>query len=950
MELQRRHFLALGTAGAAGLATGLSPAGPATAAHPVRPAPAGPTATQTLLLSGADKDHAVAWEFMVTAGRNANVWSTIPVPSNWDFHGFGTYTSGWTLVPEERGLYRHTFTAPAWAGRRTYIVFEGSMTDTTVTVNGQLAGPTHQGGFYRFRYDVTDLLKYGESNLLEVTVLRDSTDESVNRAERLGDYWNFGGIYRPVYLESHPAEHIDRVAIDAEANGAFTVDVFLGGVTTADRVVAQITNLDGTPVGEPFSVAVTAAAESVRLATTVPGARQWSEEFPNLYRVDVRLFAGEQEAHRTTERFGFRTIEVRQSDGIYINGRKIRFKGANRHIIWPDSGRAVTEAETRLDLTLMKQMNMNAVRCSHYPPDVHMLDLCDELGLYVIDELAGWQKAYTEAQAIPKVRSMVIRDVNHPSVVFWANGNEWGHQHAVVDDYAIYDPQNRPVIHPINAPVVFNGIKTHHYLTYQGTVDAVSGPAILMSTEMLHALYDGGAGAALNDFWEVMGNAPLSAGGFIWALVDEGIIRDDRGGAMDVNPNYYPDGILGPYREKEGSFYTIKEIWSPIQLTDRRYMEEVFPTGFTGAIRITNRYDFTNTNQCRFSWQLVNFFEPDDADGRDRREHRGHRIAARADIASPDIAPGASGELRLRLPTSWRRNDALILIARHPSGDEIYRWSFPITSAAEHARQIVAPARRGRGVTATEDAAGITMRAGRTSITIDRTTGRLAGVVAGDRPVSLRNGPAPANGTATLTGLTAAADGSAYGVSATYQGSMTSVRWLLHANGWLQLDYEYNLTGSFEFLGVNFDYPEANVRGMTWLGQGPFRVWKNRMRGFPIDVYSKAYNDTATGSDLWEYPEFKGFHANTYWATLRTTEVPITIVAGNEDLFLRLFTPRWGPGAQSAVAAFPTGDISFLDAISAMGYKFQAAANLGPESQPTVAAGPYRRTMYLRFG
>ncbi|HEX8343353.1 MAG TPA: glycoside hydrolase family 2 TIM barrel-domain containing protein, partial [Actinoplanes sp.] len=734
MEIARRNFIALGAAGVAGLAAGQAVTDPAAAA-PAATAPGTDgsahrdraTATQRQMLSGADAEHTVDWEFMVTAGRNANVWSTIPVPSNWDFHGFGTYTSGWTLVPEERGLYKHTFTAPAaWSDRRTYIVFEGAMTDTTVTVNGQVAGPTHQGGFYRFRYDVTDLLRYGQSNLLEVTVLRDSTDESVNRAERLGDYWNFGGIYRPVYLQSYPVQHIDRIALDAKADGSISVDAYLGGITSADRVVAQVTTLDGRPVGAPFSAPVAAGAESVNLRSAITGIRPWSAEAPNRYRVDVRIFAGSRELHHMDERFGFRTVEVRAGDGIYINGRKERFKGANRHIIWPDSGRAVTPGISRLDIELMKQMNMNAVRMSHYPPDTYFLDLCDELGLYVIDELAGWQKMYDEAPAVPLVRSLVTRDVNHPSVIFWANGNEGGWQVAVDDDYHLYDPQKRPVIHPWTT---HSGINTDHYETYDQTITDLNRGTIFMSTEMLHALYDGGAGAGLEDYWDLMGTHPRSAGGFIWALVDEGIRRDDRGGVIDVNPNYYPDGILGPYREKEGSFYTIKDIWSPIQLTDRDALEAAFPDNFSGTVPITNRYTFTNTRQLRFSWQLVDFRKP--SDGR-----TGHNISARADIASPDIAPGGQGVLRLKLPTNWRRADALILKVRDAGGEEIVSWTWTIATPADHAKRIVRPARTG-STTATEDAAGFTLTAGGTVVTIDRATGRLSSVRADGTAVSL---------------------------------------------------------------------------------------------------------------------------------------------------------------------------------------------------------------------
>jgi hypothetical protein len=283
--------------------------------------------------------------------------------------------------------------------------------------------------------------------------------------------------------------------------------------------------------------------------------------------------------------------------------------------------------------------------------------------------------------------------------------------------------------------------------------------------------------------------------------------------------------------------------------------------------------------------------------------------------------------------------------ATDPHGREIYTWVWTIKKAADHAGRIVTTQAGAAPVTSTQDPAGITMRAGRTQVTIDKNTGRLARA-----PMTLTNGPVLATGTATLTNLTHGPDGNGYVVHATYTGDLAYVRWRLSPSGWLQVAYQYRLTGSHDFFGVNFDYPEANVTGVTWLGHGPYRVYKNRMRGMTPGVWSKAHNDTATGADLWQYPEFKGYHANTYWATLHTTEGNMTVVAGDENMFLRLFTPRWGPDPRFTTVPFPAGDISFLDAIPPIGTKFDPPANLGPESQPNIAAGDYHRTLYLHFG
>jgi len=195
--------------------------------------------TQTQYLSGLGKDDPVKWQFMSDNGENAKKWSTIGVPSNWELQGFGVYTygrvtptGGW---PRVHGIYKRSFTTPAtWRGKAVFVQFEGVMTDTRVTINGQSAGPLHQGGYYAFKYNITSLLKpAGQPNEIEVDVDDESANESVNHAERRGDFWNYGGIFRPVYLEAVPTTFIDHVAINATAEGTLDVDVAMSDLRAA---------------------------------------------------------------------------------------------------------------------------------------------------------------------------------------------------------------------------------------------------------------------------------------------------------------------------------------------------------------------------------------------------------------------------------------------------------------------------------------------------------------------------------------------------------------------------------------------------------------------------------------------------------------------------------------------------------------------------------------------
>ena len=885
--------------------------------------------TQVRYLSGTDKDHRVDWEFMVNGGRNSGSWKTIPVPSNWEMEGFGTYRyfSDWEKdpAPDTTGIYRHKFEVPAnWQGKQIDIVFGASMTDTLVKINGQPAGPVHQGGFYEFRYDISKLLKPGESNQLEVTVNRYSANKSVNRAERSSDYWLFSGIYRPVWLEAKPLDNIDRISLDARHNGDFSADVLLAKPMAGQpngKVVARVTTLDGKALGKEMTAQVVDG--KARLKGNVAKVTPWSAENPQRYKVDFQLVSGTKVVHEVSKTIGFRTIELRPRDGVYVNGYKVRLKGSNRHTIWPTSGRASSKELSYLDAKLMKEMNMNAVRMSHYPPDPHFLDVADEVGLYVIDELTGWQKFYDTDVSAPLVKELVTRDQHHPSIVFWANGNEGGFNPDLDKLFPEWDAQKRPVIHPW---ANYGGIDTAHYPTYNCCAASLfHGRDVFMPTEFLHGLYDGGAGASLDDWWKDMLSNPLSAGGFIWAFADEGIVRDDKNGVIDVAGNLAPDGIVGPYREKEGSFFAVKKIWTPVYLP---LSEMAFlPPTFDGKITLENRYDISNLNQVKLSWQLVKF-----------GGEAGHKVAAKGIAKAPDVAAGMRGTTSIALPADWARQDALYFTATDRDGREIYTWSWMIASAQQVAQRMQPAVAASAVATLTEAGDGFELTAGALTAVVDKSTGYLRSLKKGDTVVPLTNGPRLVAGTATLKNIAARRDGNDVVVRAEYTGNLRRVNWRLNAAGTLSVNYAYGMEGGkpADALGVTFDYPDAQVQSMRWLGRGPYRVWKNRTQGVEFDVWQKDYNDTITGLS-WNYPEFKGFHDKVYWAELATRNLPIRFINHSDDIALRVFTPREASGEgfepKGTHMDFPPGDISFLNAILPIGTKFNPPHELGPSAQ-----------------
>ncbi len=814
-----------------------------------------------------------------------------------------------------------------------------------------VSSSTHQGAFYEFSYDVTGNLNYGASNLLEVNVKKVSANASVNDAERTADYWVFGGIYRPVYLEARPAMNIERVAVDAKASGQITVNTFLSGVSSACTVAARVTDMNNVALGSEFTATAATGATSATLSATLPTPNPWSPEFPNLYKLIVEIRDGATVLCSRTETIGFRTIGFVANSGFTLNGKKIVMRGVNRHEFWPTDGRTTSRAVSIADIQLMKSMNMNAVRMSHYPPSKHFLEECDRLGLLVLDELAGWQGAYDDTVGQGLVREMVIRDVNHPCILAWDNGNEGGSNGTLDDDFALWDPQNRKVLHPANwGSELTGGVRTHHYADYTTFLSYLgAGQPVYMPTEIQHGLFDGGGGAGLADHWNAMRTAPNGGGMFIWALLDEGLVRDDQGGAIDTAGSNAPDGIVGPYREKEASYYTVKALWSPVQITAPN------PATFTGSLAVENRFDFTNLTQCTFHWDLGWF--PDPADST-TVQNTGFIVGTSStSFAGPAVAPGTSGTLALGLPASLASYDALRVTARDPAGNEIYTWMWPLRGQAPvHDRLVHVAGDSTASLTPSVNGSVLSVTNGTRTWQFDLTTGRLNGVTVSGLPVSLSNGPRPVSGTWTTSGVTYGFDGADYLVTMNDVTSASNgFQWRIHPNGWVNLKYRYTLTGTQTWLGVTFDYPEANVTDMRWLGQGPYRVWKNRQEGQEIGVNYKAANNSITGA-LWGYPEFRGYHGQLYWAQLGTTEQPITLTTDTPNLFLRVLTPTLTPpsdtGRTNVIPAFPAGNLSLLHAINAIGNKFQppGATTTGPSSADTTATGLYQGDVDFYFG
>ena len=896
--------------------------------------------TQIQYLSGTGLRDTRTWDFRCSDGRNSGRWSKIEVPSQWELQGYGEYNYGrWAMQKplDEYGEYRYSFKVPSsWRGKDVKIVFEGVMTDTEVRINGKSAGPVHQGGFYRFQYNIGELLRYGGSNRLEVTVRKESGNASVNNSERHADWWNFGGIYRPVYLTCTAREHIEHYATDARANGVMTVSLDALNAPEGSSIQYSLSPLAAPQrtVGD-FTVSLRSAHQTDTL--NWGRVQTWDCEHPNLYILTMSLLSPEGKVlHRTGQRVGFRTVDFRPKDGLYVNGVKVVLKGVDRHSFYPDGGRCTDRQISLEDAELIKEMNMNAVR-SHYPPDTHFLDVCDSLGIFYLDELCGWHGRYDNEVGPKLVEEMVRRDVNHPCIILWDNGNEGGWNTSLDPLFAQYDPQKRHVIHPW---ADFDGLDTHHYPTYLTGVGRFNnGYKVFMPTEFMHANSDQGGGAGLEDFWDKWTSHPLFAGGFIWAFLDESVVRTDQDGRLDCNYDMADDGVVGPYREKEGSFYAIRDIWAPIQ-----FAQLYITPSFNGEFYITNKYLFSDLGKCSMKYRLKKVGSP--------AEGAGTSTIAEGDIAVPALAPNTTGILRMELPEGFFSGDILEIEAFDGHGKSIVTRTWPIHYACDyydmHPRWSEGRATAAR---AEQKDGRHTLSAGDLSVSFDSATGEISSVsVRGEQtPFGKLN---PIGIKMRFTEGYSRMDGEDAVYVAKYLGAVDSIVWRVTPAGVLGMDAVLlnrdngGVRGGFDDgfmdpdikdLGFGFSWPEENVSGMRWLGRGPYRVWKNRTRGHNIDLWQKAYNNTITGRPTYgplEYPEFKGYHGNIYWAQLLSEKSPLTILSETDGLYLKVYNPAEPEDSQSKLfPELPADDLALLLDIQAI-KSFKSIPQQGPKSQP----------------
>ena len=583
-------------------------------------------------------------------GADVSAWDDIRVPLNWEMAGYDVPVYNNVGYPFHNdpprikafddnfdknpvGSYRRSFTLPdGWEkDHRVFLHFDGACSAIVVWVNGKYAGYS-QGANTDAEFDVTALVRKGDNNV-SVRVYRWS-DGSYLEGQ---DMWHLGGIHRDVYLVSTPrtfvSDHYITSSLDANANytaGSMNVELTLNNALrdkALKNLEVELIAPDGKVVaGECTSVAVTAKEGKKKINLSLKGLsglKPWSSEHPNLYTVVVRQKNGDREEMVFSTKYGFRSVEQR-GNLIYVNGERVFFKGVNTQDIHPLFGHAI-DTETMLrDVELMKQANVNTVRTSHYPRQSRMYSMFDYYGLYCMDEAdvechnnqslsdtPSWEAAYVD-----RTERMVLRDRNHPSVVFWSLGNESGggcNFQATYDRVKSLLPGRDAFVHyeGFNHGEKYSDFGSDMYPVVNSVIehrDGLNGKPYFIC-EYAHAM--GQAVGNLQEYWDVIESSTGITGGCIWDWVDQGIYDTRRikagkplkdtvtrlhfytsgydytkmnRGDNGFQGDFMSNGIITPGREWTAKLTEVKYVYRNVD----------FQSFSNHTLTLRNKYSFTN--------------------------------------------------------------------------------------------------------------------------------------------------------------------------------------------------------------------------------------------------------------------------------------------------------------------------------------------------------------------
>jgi beta-galactosidase len=575
-----------------------------------------------------------------------NDWATMPVPGNWEFHGFGTpiYVNvgfGFRRNPpyidrenSPTGLYRHSFKIPSeWNGRRVFLHFEAGTNSMYVWVNGQKAGYT-ENSKSPAEFDITPYLNVNGANLLALEVHKFSDGSYLEDQ----DMWRLGGLNRNVYLYSTADTRIFDFFAHPDLdknykNGVFSLDLNLKNYSNTEKkgvVEVSIVNKEGKNVFAKKTT-LTLAANKVTdfdnvISGTITNPLKWTAETPDLYTLLIVLKdENGKTIEATSHKIGFRKIEINDAQ-LLINGKKIYFKGVDLHEFNAYDGNVVTEKEMRRNIQLMKELNINAVRTSHYPQQPLWYKLCDEYGIYLVDEanleshglgygpsnvsnFPEWKNAHLD-----RIIRLVERDKNHACVIVWSLGNEASNGKAFSDMYAWAKARDksRPVQYEQAHTAGNTDIICPMYPSWQSMVENAKkdlGRPFVMC-EYAHAM--GNSMGNFQDYWDLMRTSKNMQGGFIWEWYNHGYPAKDEQGRfywayggdlggynLQNDGNFCMDGLISPDQNYIPHTYIVKKVYQNI-LFEAKDLQN-------GIITVINDFKFTDLkkNDYVYKWILL---------------------------------------------------------------------------------------------------------------------------------------------------------------------------------------------------------------------------------------------------------------------------------------------------------------------------------------------------------
>ncbi|MEO3755229.1 glycoside hydrolase family 2 TIM barrel-domain containing protein [Streptomyces sp. B6B3] len=869
-------------------------------------------------------------------------WGTIPVPANWQLHGhdFPIYTniaypwwgpSGQSEAPEPPevpmlfnpvGQYRRTFELPAdWEGRRVHIHFEGVKAAFYLWINGTKVG-YREGSYTPAEFDITDHVRAG-GNLIAVEVYRFPDGDWLEDQDMI----RLSGIFRPVFLYSLPAVHLRDFTITTplrddytNADLAVAASIRNSGAeqTGTFTVETQLYDAENQPVwSTPLSLTLDIGSAAPGEDVTAEGAHEvrgpllWSAEHPNLYTAVLRLRDPSGAAIQTVSaRVGFREFAL--VDGlIRINGQPVSLRGVNRHEFDSDRGAALTREDMIRDIHVMKQLNINAVRTSHYPNSPVWYDLADEYGLYVMDEAnlethgimdsyPGSHPEWTEA-VLDRARQMVHRDKNHPSVVIWSLGNEAGRGENFVtmrnwirsaDPTRIiqYQGDNRPEVSDLRV----EGYESPSAVEAR-VAEADPRPYVMHE----YAQSMGNSNGNLKEYWDVIRAHDILQGGFIWDFADKPLRWPIPGGGGDTYLSYGGDwgdrpdwpgyfcanGIVSADREAFGKAVEVRRMYQAINVAAGDDIAG-------GVVTITNEYLFTSVNAFEAAWALV-------ADG--VVVQSGTLTAAQTDIPPlssatvqlpierpADPAPGAEHFLQLSFTltsaTAWA-----------DAGFEVARQQLPVTFDGPPIEPT--PIRNVPALTTAVTGTAITVTGEDFAVTISRSTGEITAyeamgvrlVSAGPAPnfwraptdIDRGNGQQDRNATwrhagtdRTVTGVTVerrsrrAVRVAVTGTLPTSTESSYTTTYTVYGNGEIKVDNTLRPgSSSLPYIPEvgTILFLSGELRQLHYYGRGPEENYWDRNNGSDVGVYQSTVTEQWTG---YVRPQENGNRTDVRWVAL----------------------------------------------------------------------------------